>query len=172
MKIDRQINRTAEPLTVQPLLSSISHCPASFPSAEFSSVEAEKFRSFAHIELRFCHAEEGQITVCCAGSAILLLCFGFFACRADHLSARLAADWSESCPSSLLSFCYTCEHGFESAGKRLQEHGSARAEIQRTHKTIDFIGILCVFHCKKRVVVGDGFEPSNRMEVNNTSICQ
>jgi hypothetical protein len=38
--------------------------------------------------------------------------------------------------------------------------------------TVAKIGLNAAFPRVVQVVVGDGFEPSNRMEANNSSICQ
>jgi len=74
MKIDLK-NRAAEPLTVQPFLSSV---------AEFSPVEADKFRSFAYPlnsfilqDARFLDAlmSVGAIS---AGASILPICSATF----------------------------------------------------------------------------------------------
>ena len=63
--------------------------------------------------------------------AALLWCPGF------HCNQRRGV-WQHPC-GPLLSFCYTCEHRFERAGKRQQEQGSARIKISTPLKTIDFI---------------------------------
>jgi len=117
-------------------------------------------KSFTPIRANQPSSKRNRPPVCCAGFAILLLSFDIFGCRADHPSARSVPNWSEGCSSGLLSFCYTCEHRFERASKRRQEQGSARIKISTPLKTIDFIEQNTLFSCEKRVVVGDGFEPS------------
>jgi hypothetical protein len=44
--------------------------------------------------------------------------------------------------------------------KSRQKQGTAPIEILGTHKTLDFTDDYAVFSLRKRVVVGDGFEPS------------